>query len=212
MNYYQKYNKYKVKYLNSKNNCQSGGNGKLIIHITGSQGSGKSTLGNKLKDKYGNKIHIYDLDDLHNEYSKISSKFNDNYQEYINQTIKTNISKPLIFVGLDAELCLGLMEDSDIVYELQADHKFYIESTNETLKQRFFRQIDKLENRKEWFFDEWIKKPEETQNKLFRFVDLNKCAENNKKCDELYKNREYKFMNSNDIYEKSCEILDTYFL
>ena len=46
--YFDKYIKYKTKYLKLKNNnaIQIGGSKKsLIIHISGSQGSGKSTLG-----------------------------------------------------------------------------------------------------------------------------------------------------------------------
>ena len=49
--YFDKYIKYKTKYLKLKNNnaIQIGGSKKsLIIHISGSQGSGKSTLGEKL--------------------------------------------------------------------------------------------------------------------------------------------------------------------
>lgn len=42
-------------------------------------------------------------------------------------------------------MCLGLMEDSDVIYELSADYKFYIETSLNTLKQRF---LDKLTNYK----------------------------------------------------------------
>ena len=55
MNYEEKYIKYKTKYLEFKNiklNTQIGGGGNLIIHISGSQGAGKTTLGNKIKEKY----------------------------------------------------------------------------------------------------------------------------------------------------------------
>jgi hypothetical protein len=116
-----------------------------------------------------------------------------------------------MFVGLNAELCLGLMEDSDIVYELNADYKFYIETSFTTLKQRFFRQIDKLQNRKEWFFEEWNKNPETIQNKLFRFVDLNKWKENNEKCDKLFVSKNYIFMDSEEIFNEVCELLDKNF-
>ena len=149
------------------------------------------------------------MDDLHNDYNTSSQEIS--YQEYLNNIIKTNQEKPIIFVGLDSELCLGSLEDSDIMYELDAKYKFYIETSDSTLKQRFFRQLDKLEKlekRKEWFFDEWKKNPEKIQEKIFRFVDLNKWKENNEKCDELYKKRDYKFMNQDDIFNKVCDILD----
>jgi len=146
------------------------------------------------------------LDNLNNEYNQMSNKTN--YQDFLNNVIEKHKNKPIVFVGLDAELCLGLMEDSDITYDLDADYNFYIGSSNNTLRQRFFRQIDKLESRKEWFFDEWTKNPENTQQKLFRFVDLNKWKENNKKCDKLYLGRKYKFLDSDKIFAKVCEILN----
>jgi len=43
MEYYVKYKKYKEKYSKIKHS-----NKKIIIHVSGSQGSGKSTMGNKL--------------------------------------------------------------------------------------------------------------------------------------------------------------------
>jgi len=173
----------------------------IIIHIAGAQGSGKTTMGNKLLKKYKNKIYVKDLDELHAE-----NKSND-YQQFINEFIKLHNDKPLIFVGLDAELCLGTMEDSDVMYDLHTNYKFYIITSINVLKQRFFRQIDKLVNRKEWFFDQYLKNPDFIQNKLFRFVDLNAWVTNNEKCDELYIKRDYKFLDYDSIYKNVCKII-----
>ncbi len=53
--YYKKYIKYMSKYIQLYNLI--GGNFvNLIIHISGASCSGKTTLGNKLQEKYGNKI------------------------------------------------------------------------------------------------------------------------------------------------------------
>lgn len=213
-NSYKKYLKYKKKYIELKNKLKTnlthdliGGNKKsLTIHISGTQGSGKSTLGEKLIKKYKNKINVFDLDNLASDYNQTNKDIT--YQSYLEKIIKKHKGKPIIFVGLNAELCLGLMEDSDIVYELNADYKFYIETSLTTLKQKFFRQISKLENRKEWFFEEWNKNPNSIQNKLFRFVDLNKWKENNVKCDELFISKNYIFMDSEEIFNEVCEILD----
>jgi hypothetical protein len=213
-NSYKKYLIYKIKYIELKNKLKTnlthdliGGNKKsLTIHISGTQGSGKSTLGEKLIKKYKNKINVFDLDNLASDYNQTNKDIT--YQSYLEKIIKKHKGKPIIFVGLNAELCLGLMEDSDIVYELNADYKFYIETSLTTLKQKFFRQISKLENRKEWFFEEWNKNPNSIQNKLFRFVDLNKWKENNVKCDELFISKNYIFMDSEDIFNEVCEILD----
>ena len=37
----------------------------MIIHISGSSGSGKTTIGNKIKKMFGNKVAVFDVDDLH---------------------------------------------------------------------------------------------------------------------------------------------------
>lgn len=203
-NYNQKYLKYKKKYLSMKK--QNGGN-KLIIHISGSQGSGKTTMGNQLKDLYGDKITVMDLDDMNIDYQNNKDKY-ESYQKYIDLIIDKNQSKPLIFVGLDAEMCLGSMDNTDIYYDLKTTHAFYIKSSSNTLEQRFFRQIDKLNKRKEWFFDEWQKNPQKTQDKLFRFVDLNKWKDNNDKCDKLYSDRKYEILDFNDILKTTFDILD----
>ena len=42
-----------------------------IFHISGNQGSGKTTLGNKLKAILGNKVIIKDFDELYGEFKNI---------------------------------------------------------------------------------------------------------------------------------------------
>ena len=39
-----------------------------IFHISGNQGSGKTTLGNKLKNKLKNEVIIKDFDELYGEF------------------------------------------------------------------------------------------------------------------------------------------------
>lgn len=172
----------------------------IIIHIAGAQGSGKTTMGSKLLKKYKDKIYVKDLDELSSE-----NKYSNNYQKFIDEFIESHKDKPLIFVGLDAELCLGSMEDSDVVYDLHATHKFYIMTSKDVLKQRFFRQIEKLSDRREWFFDQYLKNPDFIQNKLFRFVDLNAWIVNNEKCDKLYISRKYEFLDYDSLYKNVCK-------
>ena len=195
----------KVKRCKNKTRKIWGGGKNIIIHIAGTQGSGKSTIGNKLLEEYPDKIYVCDLDDLHGDFLSLSQP--QSYQKYIDKYIRNHSDKPVIFVGLDAELCLGLMEYSDIYYNLYSKYNYYISSTENTLKQRFFRQIDKLNTRKEYFFDEWLKNPDEIQDKLFRFVDLNKWKENNSMCDKLYKSRKYEFLSSEEIFSRILGIL-----
>jgi adenylate kinase family enzyme len=195
----------KVKRCKNKTRKMRGGVKNIIIHIAGTQGSGKSTIGNKLLQEYPNEIYVCDLDDLHGDF--LTQSLSQSYQKYIDKYIRSHSDKPIIFVGLDAELCLGLMEDSDIYYNLYSKYNYYILSNENTLKQRFFRQIDKLYTRKENFFNEWVKNPDEIQDKLFRFVNLNKWKENNSKCDNLYDSRKYKVLPSEEIFSRILMLL-----
>uniref|UniRef100_A0A6C0KYT7 Uncharacterized protein n=1 Tax=viral metagenome TaxID=1070528 RepID=A0A6C0KYT7_9ZZZZ len=102
------------------------------------------------------------------------------------------------------------MENSDVYYNLFSKYNYFILTTENTLKQRFFRQIDKLNKRKEYFFTEWLKTPDTIQEKLFRFIDLNKWKTNNTNCDELYNSRNYEFLSSEEIFEKVNQILHIY--
>jgi hypothetical protein len=182
------------------------GAGKIVIHISGCQGSGKSTIGKILVQKYGDKIIVKDLDDLRDEFSKqIDIK---NYNEYINNYINYN-KKPIILTGLTAEKCLGLMnDDNDTFYEIKTKYRYFIHiDNNEVLRQRFYRQIDKLVERKEYFFNEWLIN-KKIQNKLFRFINLSQWEKNNIECIKIHKKYEYIFLNHEEIINQISKILD----
>lgn len=212
MDYKDKYIQYKTKYYQLKyiniNNQNGGGN--LIIHISGPQGAGKTFLGNKIKDTYGNHIHLKDLDDLYAEFTN-QKKIND-YQLFINQFIERNSDKPLIITGLSADRCQGQMNDEDnIFYEINTEYKYLIKiNENDILKQRFLRQVSKLNDRKEMFFDAWLKNNDEMQKKIFRYVDLDKWKTNNIACNTIHKEHNYKLMNKDDIYAEVCNLIDEY--
>ena len=82
-----KYIKYMTKYLELKNINNQIGGGNLIIHISGQQGAGKTTLGNKIKEKYNDMIYMKDLDNLYDEL-KNQKKIQDDCEEFINNFIK----------------------------------------------------------------------------------------------------------------------------
>jgi len=204
MDYRQKYLLYKQKYLRLKNQI-TGSN--LIIHIAGPQGSGKTTLGNKLMEEFKNKIYVEDLDDLWAEYTKQNSI--KSYQEYIDNYINNHQDKSLIFVGLDVVFCLGPTQKELDYYNFHTKHLFYIDNLIEqTLEQRFYRQIDKLYSRKEWFFEQWQKNPDEVQDKLIRFINLNEWKDNTIECNNLYRSRNYYILNFNEIYARILELIN----
>lgn len=212
--YYKKYFKYKQKYLALKNNQKHSVHmkgGGLIFHVSGPQGSGKTTLGNKLLELFDDSIYVKDLDDLFNEFT--NSDDND-YQIFIDNFVETHQDKPLIFVGLDADRCLGPAEpyrskQSDKYYNLYAKYKFYIDLPQEQiLKQRFLRQVNKMYKRKEWFFDTWLEKPEMINAKLKRFTDLEGWKLEMESCADLYTERDYKFMHPDNILKKIKQYLE----
>ncbi|AYV83395.1 MAG: AAA domain protein [Hyperionvirus sp.] len=102
----------------------------MIIHVSGPQTSGKTTIGATLSKKYGDSISVTDLDNLWSDYLIQYETNKIPYQMFIKQYITNNKDKPLIFVGLDANLCLGPREigpsDDSIYYNLHTDYAFYI--------------------------------------------------------------------------------------
>lgn len=209
MSYKNRYIKYKTKYIQCKNKynkIQIGGNKNLVIHIAGAQGSGKTTLGNKLKDKYD--IYVKDLDDLQSEFHQQTET--KAYQKFINNFIDNHNDKPLIITGLSAEKCLGNMNDDDnTFYIINTKYKYYIDiDDNKVLIQRFFRQISKLDERKESLFNDWLHDNEKIQEKLFRYINLNKWKTNNIACKEIHKKYNYKFMSGDEIFTSVCKLLD----
>lgn len=202
MDYKDKYLKYKTKYLKLV------GGSKLIVHISGPQGAEKTTLGNKIKEKYKNSIIVKDLDDLFDDFNN-QNKIKD-YQHFIDNFIKNNSNKPLIITGLTAERCKGEMNNDDnTFYEINTEHKYLIEiNENDILKQRFMRQVSKLNERKEKMFDAWLENNDEIQKKLFRFVNISKWKSNNVECNLIHKEHGYKSMNRDDIYDIVCELIN----
>jgi N-acetylglutamate synthase-like GNAT family acetyltransferase len=181
----------------------------LLIHISGSQGSGKTTLGEKLKQIFDDNIYMEDLDILFSKFGG-QSEIKD-YQQYIYNYISGHNDKPLILVGLDADLCLGPTDNPKLEgYDIPTEHKYYIDiDEDENLRQWFFRQVGKLNGRMEWFWSEYEKDNKKTQDKLFRYVDIDGRKKNIKECIKLYESRNYKFLDRDIILEKCKKLINS---
>jgi len=133
----------------------------MIIHIAGPSGAGKTTLGNKLKKKYGKKITVKDLDDIRDDFKAYHIKkgtsfelfrknFKKNYQLFLDNYINEHNKKILIITGIntyinDERFAYKGHDAFKIKYKLntRADHKFCIDlPADEILKQRWYREYD----------------------------------------------------------------------
>ena len=110
---------------------------KIIIHISGATGSGKTTLGNKLKEKYKNKIVVKNLDELIDEFiqyyygNKPFTYIDENeYQNYIYDYINKQ-KKPVIFVGLNdnnnPKVERFIKGKAKKYYDLRSQYNYYID-------------------------------------------------------------------------------------
>ena len=185
----------------------------MKIHIAGPSGAGKTTIGNKLKEKFKNKIVVKDIDDLRSEFIKefygdikwtvIDKKA---FQKYIDDYIE-KIKKPLILTGLN----IMPWWHKNLYYDLHSDYKFYIEIDNDTLiKQKCLRLLNDIQSDK-IAMDELVN---DNQNfiKLFSKAIKVECdAKNiikmNKKWNKDYKKQDYKFMSRENIFKQVCKLL-----
>lgn len=214
----KKYIKYKAKYLQLKNNM-IGGSPELIIHISGASGAGKTTLGNKLINKYGNQIVVKDIDDLRTDFIKehyVDVEWNiidkDAYQQFIDNYID-KINKPLIFVGLNNMPWWH----KNLYYNMHSTHNFYINLNDEIIiKQKCIRYL--TEELKEILKDEMAMNDMINNNKKFiklvtegikKECNASEIIKYSNKWKEDYERQGYIIISREEIYDTVCEILDS---
>ena len=215
MSYYNKYNKYKTKYLELKK-CQTGGKNKenIIIHISGPSGSGKTTLGNKLKEKFGKKIVVKDIDNLRREFikkhynnKKWSKIDKESYQQYINDYVVTQ-TKPIIFVGLNHMPWWH----KNHYYNMHSNYNYYIEIDDDTLiKQKCLRLFEDMQTFDKMAMDDLINNNKKfvklTKDAIERDCGKKEITKMNKKWNKDYKKQKYKFMTHENIFRNVSKLL-----
>lgn len=190
---------------------------RFIIHISGPSGSGKTTLGNKLLNKYGNKIIVKDLDELRDEFINKNYKnfdysmFDSNkYQKFIDNFIDKifdKYNKPLIFTGINQMF----LHNKKLYYNVHSKYNFFIDIDDmDIVKQKCIRFITSE-------LQDWIKYNNKIKNDIIndnkKFVKLIKwniekeCGTKetfklNKIWRKDYMKQNYEFLNSNQIYKK----------
>jgi adenylate kinase family enzyme len=190
----------------------------MIIHISGPSGAGKTTLGNKIKEKFGNKIIVEDIDILRNNfiehtYGNIAFnavKFEKNkYQKWIDDFIKKN-KKPIVFVGLNNNYPWW---HKNHYYDMHADYNFYIKIDDEIVfKQKCERMIESFYKDKDKISRDFIKNEIQTSKDIIRDIK-HECSYSNtikmsKEWEKNYKKQNYIFSSREDIYKKTVELLN----
>lgn len=180
----------------------------MIIHISGAPGSGKTTIGQKLKEHYKTKVIVKDLDDLFAEFMKLNTKkfSSKKYQNFIDDFINKNNNKSIIFVGLNSEHLTNKF------YKINPDYKFYIDlPVDINLKRHFLREIDGwlnwMQNRdKNILFNQLIENENKVINGLTNsFTSTLKISKQKKfimSFDAHYITENYQFLSSTQIYNK----------
>ena len=177
--------------------------------------NGKTTLGNKLKEFFNNKIIVKDLDNLRDEHIKKtydttkSWSINEiKYQKFIDNYVNKQ-KKPLIFVGLN-DNPLGT---KNIYYNVHSQYNYYIDIDDKVLlKQKCLRMLtDEIPN------DKFAMKDLIDDNKRFikgikyaieNSCNLQKTIKQNNKWKKYYEKQSYKFMSRENIYKSILKILN----
>jgi hypothetical protein len=195
------------------------GNGqkKPIIHISGPAGSGTKTLGTKLKNKYGNKIDVFNTFGMFDEFVKsyynkpedkdlvyMDKKAQIACQKYVDDII-LNTTKPLILVGLPF-----VNYKNQFYYNLHASKKFYIDIDKDlVLTQKCFRLLRELEggystydllNDNKNYIDYAVKN-------ITHECDYNSNEKWIKKWYNDHKSRGYTMLPRDAIYSEVCKLL-----
>lgn len=192
----------------------------MIIHICGASGSGKTTVGNKLKEKYGNKIIVKDIDDLRIDFindtydlSKSWSFNDDDYQTYIDNYIK-KIKKPLILVGIPNN---PNGQNKKRYFNVHSSYNYYIKIDDMTIvKQRCTRFLTKQ------LIQDTINNPHAMNamiNDNDKFIKIlikgikNECGYRNivkqiNHNNKYYKKLNYLFLSRENIFKKVTKLLN----
>ena len=185
----------------------------MIIHIAGAPGSGKTTIGLKLKKHYKTKVIVKDLDDLFSEFMKLNTKkfSSKKYQKFIDDFINKYNNKSIIFVGLNSEHL------TNNFYKINPDYKFYIDlPVDINLKRHFLREIEGwiiwMQNRnKNILFNQLLNDENDVINDLTKSLTRQLKISEQKKFimsfDAQYMTENYHYLSSTQIYNKIIKLI-----
>ena len=191
----------------------------LIIHISGATGSGKTTLGNKLKEKFKNKIVVKDLDNLRDQFIKSYygekrwTYIDENeYQSYIDSYINKQ-KKPIIFVGLNDNTRYG--KNKNLYYNVHSQYNYYIDIDDMIIvKQKCIRLLNDIQTDK-MAMEDLVKNNEIFVKQFTKEIKIECSAKQtikqNNKWKKDYEKQDYKFMSRENIYKSVVKVLNNKF-
>ena len=170
----------------------------IFAHICGPSGSGKTTLGNRIKKKFQFQfLVIKDLDDFQEHYKK-EDKFQTKpkIEKDIKDFVEKNKTSNIILTGTNTLSNNNDFSDQ-IVYEIDAKYKYFIDIDLEiVLKRRFERHIEYISSNLDHYFNKAL-----TKNKLLIDLELWKKKIQAPYNLEYYKKNNYKYLDNDKIYE-----------
>ncbi len=189
---------------------------KIIVHISGASGSGKTFLGNRLKENINNNYIIKDLDELRDEFinkfygNKKWTYINEKeYQQYINNFINKQ-NKSIVFVGLNDNTIYG--KNKKLYYNLYSQYNYYIEIDNITLiKQKCLRLLNNIQYDK-FAINELINNNEMFIKKLSQGIkkecNIKENIKLNTKWKKYYMKQGYNLMSRENIYTNVIKLFN----
>ena len=188
----------------------------LVIHISGASGSGKTTIGKKLKTKFKGKIIVKDLDDLRDKFieefygnKKWTFINEEEYQLYIDNFVFRQ-KKPIIFVGLNDNTVYG--KNKNLYYDVHSQYNYYIEIDDAIIvKQKCIRLLNDIQDDK-LAMDDLVRNNKRFVEKFTEVVKIEcsvrETTKINNKWKRDYKKQGYKFMPRENIYRAVVRILN----
>ena len=188
---------------------------KIIIHISGASGSGKTWLGNQLKEQFGKKIIVQDLDVLRDKFIKLfygDKKWTyideKEYQNFIDSFIDKQ-KKPLVFVGLNDNIVYG--KNKSLYYNLHSHYNYYIDIDDMLIvKQKCLRLLNDIQH------DQMAMRDLIGNNQQFvkmfsqaikKECNIKKTIKMNNKWKKDYSKQGYKLMSREHIFKNVSKIL-----
>ena len=194
---------------------------KKFIHISGASGSGKTFLGNQLKEQFGKKIIVKDLDELVDKFikdfygNKKWTYIDENeYQKYIDTFIDKQ-KKPIIFVGLNdnnnPKVERFIQNKIKKYYDLHSQFNYYIDIDDMIiLKQKCLRTLDAIRNDK-MAMDDLVNNNERFLEMILKEIKKDCSAKEtikmNNKWKKNYEKQGYKLMTRENIFKNVSKIL-----